>query len=292
LVLDVDGATGRVDGGHVLIADRVLALGDGERPASGRRVARRVGAAPHGARDLHGNRAALWGDPLWKGEIVAGVDSGPRAVVPPALARLVPALHEVVVDVGDRGPSELDVDVVCVARLAGRMAGLRKGGAVQVDAADEGGLALAARVDEPALLVVAELSGEHVPAGQEARAPLAESPALGLGAGEVGARRLGLQLGRAPEAHAHVEAARDRAVEEVEEASPAVGQLEALLQEGDGHPDRVPRGLDRPADGPEGRLPVDEREDPVAGAQRVAPALDVRNVVGVALNGLLPLGRS
>jgi hypothetical protein len=96
------------------------------------------------------------------------------------------------VHVGRGWAAHLDVHVVDVAHLARRVTGLGDRGRLQVDATDEGDLALLTRVDEPALLVVAELPGQHVPASAKARIPVGEGAALRLGPEEVDTGRLPL----------------------------------------------------------------------------------------------------
>src|SRR5690606_34483792 len=98
----------------------------------------------------------------------------PAAVRLVAVARLVPALHEVVVHVRRGGSPQLDVDVVRAADRSRRVAGRRHRLACEVDAADESDLARRAGVDEPALLVLAAGAVRLVPARLPARVARAQ----------------------------------------------------------------------------------------------------------------------
>ncbi len=148
----------------------MLALRDREALGAdcGRAVA--VPLAPHRALDLDRHVARRRRQNPRESEQVLSARVGPEPVGLVALARLVPALREVVVHVGRRGPAHLDVHVVGAAELARGVAGRDHRGVVQVDAAHEGDLAGLARVDEPALLVLAVAAVGLVPAREEARA--------------------------------------------------------------------------------------------------------------------------
>src|SRR5262249_19444121 len=143
----------------------------------------------------------------------------PHAVNQLALARGVPPLCEVVVDVARRRPAELGIDVVIVLGRVGRaMPAVDDRHAVEVDAPDERDLAGLAGVDDPALLVLATLR-LAVPPRAECRSALGEPGALGRVAGKVlpSGRRRRVELRIAPEHDTHVEPPRDGAIEYVEE---------------------------------------------------------------------------
>ena len=149
----------------------------------------------------------------------------------------------------------------------------------------------AARVDQPALLVLAVRAMRAVPAREKTRAARLQHGAFGRGAREVRARVDLLELDVPPEDHAHVEASVYRAIEYVEQAAAAVGHLERGIVKRDRDPDAVARGFNGFADAPERRLAVHQRSHRVAGADGVRAGVGERDVGCVALHGsLLCLG--
>ena len=103
-----------------------------------------------------------------------------------ALARLVPTLNEVVVHIGGGWIPQLDVEVVDVWLRSRRMARGRDRCRIQIDSAHESHLGCLARVDQPALLVLAEAIGQLVPARAESAAPVGEPASLGVVSGKIG----------------------------------------------------------------------------------------------------------
>ena len=147
-----------------MLKDRVLTAGDVIGPAARAGPAVGIATGKHGALHLHEAFTLGRRNPGREGEdVVAGM--APQAIFAPAVAGLVPALHEIVVDVGDRGTGELEIDVVALPFA--RMAGL-EGGESGVDAADKGNLGWLSSIDQPDLLVLAIRSMRLIPAGAEA----------------------------------------------------------------------------------------------------------------------------
>ena len=266
LVLDVNRAAGRADGLEILLEDRTLAAGDEEGGAVRGGMVVTVKSGVDRALDLHPALAPGRGGARREDEI-GGTVVTPDTVVGRAFAGLVPALHEVVVDVGRRRSGEFQIEVV--VRAVDHMRGRDEVSRIEVHAADEGGLGVMPGVKQPALRMLRIAAEGAVPAGAEARVPRGEHRALFGRAGKHGrsvVRRFGID---APEQHADVEAARDGAVEKVEQRAIPVRHPEVGREEGDGQPDAVPRRLGRRANAPESLAAADQRAQPVARAHRI-----------------------
>ena len=88
-----------------------------------------------------------------------------------AFAGFVPALHEVVGDIGRCGPLDLGVQVMDLGieivdagtPIAWRMSACGERAAIEIDPSDEGHLSRVSGIDEPTFLVVAEVR-EVIPA--------------------------------------------------------------------------------------------------------------------------------
>ena len=257
LVLDIDRAPRSIDRALVLLQDRSL---DARRG---------VAAGIEHALDLHRARPARRGGAvaarIGARQLVGGI-AGPVAVGRVALARLVPALDEIVPHVRGRRPGHLDIDVVP-----------RHGDAGEVEAAHEGRLRWLAAIDHPALLVLAEHARRPVPADFQARAATRQQVTLVGCTTEHATARCGLGVGP-PYEEAHVEAAGDGAVQHVEQRAASVGQEEVIRIEGNRQPDAVARAFDRLADPPHGLLAIDQRANAVAGPRGIGTRRRGRNV--------------
>ena len=101
--------------------------------------------------------------------------------------------------------------------------------------------------------------GRAIPADAQRRPARAQQLALGRGAPEGAARSRLLSGLCRQNSDAHVDAARGRAIEQVEQRAAPVGEAEVLVVEGDGEPDAVARRFDRLADPPERLAAADQR---------------------------------
>ncbi len=236
LVLKIDRAARRIDRQQVLLEDRLLAAGDVEDGTVRAGMAVAMPAGHHGALDLHDRLPARGRCARREREIVVA-DGSPAAVGDRAVAGLVPPLDEVVMHVARRRPGQLGIDVVKLPFRAG-VPRNPVGPARRVDPADEGDLGRLAGIDQPALLVVAAGSLVTVPADAETRSAPMQHLAIIRRSGKGRAEAHALGIGT-PEDGADVEPARGRAIEQVEQRSPAVGHPEAGIEEGDRHPDAV-----------------------------------------------------
>ena len=142
-----------------------------------------------------------------KDEVAVGIGS-PAAVGGMPFAGLVPALHEIMVDVGDRRTADLEIQVVIV--VGAMMARGNHRMRIEVDAADEGAGCLQAGVHQPHLLVLAEAGMRTVPANADGRSLLLQHcDVRGRPPERVGAQ-MGNGVVRAPEQHPDLEPAPTR----------------------------------------------------------------------------------
>ena len=170
LVLDVNGLSCRIDGKQVLVEDRSFPGGDVIGIGAGARGAIGVETGGNIPLDLHPARAARRRQPGRKRQPVGGIVA-PSAVGQVALAGLVPALDEMVVDVGGSGPGQFDIGIVT---SAGVMAGRSERPRGKVDPADKGDLRGMSGIDEPAFLMVQIRPVGAVPPRPEPRTALLE----------------------------------------------------------------------------------------------------------------------
>jgi hypothetical protein len=210
--------------------------------------------------------AARFGHLDGEGEI-ARAARAPAAIGQPELARLVPALDEVVTHVDGGRARQLDVHVVhlVLASVPGRHHRVR----VEVEPAEEGRFRIRAGIDQPGFLVLAVARMGAVPpdrhagaAGVQHRELLRRSPE------RIRLERLGFRI-RTPENEPDVHASGRRTVQDVEGCSPPVRHPEARPHERHRRPDAVAGGINRLADATERRLAVDQRAQPIAWAHRV-----------------------
>src|SRR5437867_4344908 len=117
LVLHVDGAAGCAYGRAVLVEIGSLAGFDIEGASLRRCPPIGVAAGMGRALNLNARGSALGRHVIRKRQISFAAGA-PAAVVWMTLARFVPALHEVMMDVRDRWAGKLDVDVVVLAFAA------------------------------------------------------------------------------------------------------------------------------------------------------------------------------
>ena len=91
----------------------------------------------------------------------------PTPISSRALARLVPALHEVVVDICNAGTGQFDADIMVltdVVLASWGMTGADQRMRIEIETPDECRLPMLTRVDKPGLLVLAEPWVSAVPA--------------------------------------------------------------------------------------------------------------------------------
>jgi hypothetical protein len=266
LVLDVDCPSPGAQRSDVLREDRPFAGGDVERRRRRSGCAVAVAARVHRALDLDQRRTRIPRDPHRERQLVGALRPA-HAVRCEALAAFVPALNEVVVQVGDRGPGDFQVDVVVLAftGMSRRHQRIR----IEIDAADERRLRILAGVDQPALLMLAVAWMPAVPPDIEvAMAPSQQLEVLRRAPERVPPQGRSL-LVRPPENQANVEATLRRPLEHVQCRSPAVGHLERRPHEGDRRPDAASCRIDRLADAPECVQAVDQGTQAIAAARRV-----------------------
>src|SRR5262245_4028699 len=111
LVLDVDGVAGSTNCRAVLVEIGSLTEFDIEGVSLRRCPPVGVTVRMRCALNLHARGSTLGGDAMWKRQISFAA-AAPAAVVQMTLARFIPALDEVVVNIRDGWASQLDVDVV------------------------------------------------------------------------------------------------------------------------------------------------------------------------------------
>jgi len=138
----------------------------------------------------------------------------------------------------------------------------------QVDATDERRLGWLARVDDPALLMLAIGCICAVPADAEPRSSGLEQVSFRLRAWESTAIAAALRV-RARDDDTDVETSGNGAVEHVEERTATVREAEIGGEESYGQPDAVTRTIDYFANSPKCRDSVDKRPHDVARSDRV-----------------------
>src|SRR6266851_1527368 len=253
LILDVDRMAGGIDRPLVLLQDRPLD------------AMRGIAVGILHALDLHDARTGRPGWPFGKREHVGAV-AGPVTVRGLPLARLVPALREVVMHVRRGRTGYLRVDVMPLHRHDG-----------EVQATHECRLGGLAGIHHPALLMLAEEGGCPVPADLEARtAPDQQLPLLDRAA-EHAVAGPGFDVG-APDKEPDIEAPRDGAIQHVAQRAPAVGKEKVVRIEGHREPDAVTCLFDRLADSTGDRWPIDQHAYPIARPRRVGAGGRARNV--------------
>src|SRR5690349_9083137 len=173
-----------------------------------------------------------------------------------SLARLVPSLDEIVVDVDGRWSTHLHVHIMLLSLAA--MSGNAHRVRVETDPADERGFALGLDIDEPGFLMLAKPGMRSVPANLQPRLSAIEPRPL-LGGPPECVPTVSFARGvRSPEEDADVDPSRCRSIEDVERASSAIRHLERRPHERYGEPDIVLGPLDGFTNPPKSGSPIDE----------------------------------
>jgi hypothetical protein len=193
----------------------------------------------------------------------------PAAVVQMTLARFIPALDEVVVDIRDRGASKLDVDVMvlCFAQMPTRVSRCDQGMWIEIDAAEKGRLGVLAGIDEPGLLMLAETHMRTIPSNAHLMAmPFQQFEVLGGAPKCIALQCQCLGIGP-PKDDAHINAPFCRTIEHVQSGASLARHSKFRPHEGDRRPYAVTRRLDGLTDTAESGLAIDQEPHDVATAR-------------------------
>jgi hypothetical protein len=186
-----------------------------------------------------------------------------------SLARFVPALDEVMMNVCDGWAGKLNGDVVVLsfAQVSTPVSRRNQGMWIEIDAAEKGRLGFLAGINEPGLLMLAETRVRAIPSNAHLMViPSQQFEVLGRAPECIALQRLCLGIGP-PKDDAYVNAASRSAIEYRQSGTSIARHSKFRPHEGDRCPHAVTRRLDGLADTAESRLAVDQGPHEVAVAR-------------------------
>src|SRR5208283_5920307 len=251
LVLDIDRTAGSIDRRAILFEIRSFTRCYIEWNTFRRRSSIKVPATVNSPLNLNEDIAPPAGQPSGKGQVNLAARS-PAAIYGMTLARLVPALDEVVMDIDRRRTGQFYVDVMVLALAA--MARSNHGMRIEINPAKENGLRLSAGIYQPALLMLTESSVSAIPPDANGGIAPGEQIDMFRRAPEgIRSELFGFRVG-APEDESNIQATRRRAIQDVQRRPTTVRHLEVRPHKGHCRPNALTSRFDGFANMAECRL--------------------------------------
>ncbi len=266
LVLDIDRTAGGIDRCAILIEIRSFARCYIEWCPFRRRSPITVPAAVNRPLNLNERVAPPIGQSGGKGQVNLAARS-PAAIDGMTLARLVPALDEVVMDIDRRRTGQFQVDVMVLAFAA--MARTNHGIRIEINPAKENGLHLRAGIDKPAFLMLTESRLRTIPSDTNGGIAPGEQVDMFRRAPEgIHPELFSFGIG-SPEDDSNIQTPRRRAIKDIQRRPTTVWHLEVRPHEGHRRPNALTSRFDGFTNAAECRLSVDEWPQRVSRTRRI-----------------------